>query len=197
MPSPYTGIPPAGWLEVTKKLVAAHPLKPEEIVEIALSSWRAIFDSKIGPKGFQIGKHIVPKPQIMGFFLHELIPLELATRYPGKWSPERTAGDKDVVCLFDPHFSIEIKTSSHGSQIFGNRSYAQLGKAKKSKTGYYLAINFEAFSTGKETAEIKVIRFGWLDAEDWIGQRAQTGQQARLSPAVERSKLLVLFRAVD
>lgn len=196
MPSPYDGLDPKQWIEKTKELVAGHPLKAEEIVEIVLSSWRAIFESKIGPKGFRIGVHISPKPQIMGFFLHELIPLEIATRYPGKWSRELTVADKDLVCVFDPRFSTEIKTSSHPSQIFGNRSYAQVGAtSKKSKAGYYLAINFENFK-GKKAPQIKTIRFGWLDESDWIGQRAQTGQQAHLKPEAERTKLLTLFRAV-
>ncbi len=193
MPSPYVGLDPSKWSSRTKKLVQAHPLKAEEIVEVVLSAWLAIFESRIGPKGFQIGPDITPKPQIMGFFLHELIPLEFATRHPGEWSAERTAGDKDIVCLFNPEFSIELKTSSHPSQIFGNRSYAQTGlSTKKSKAGYYLAVNFESFKKGK-APEIRRIRFGWLDASDWIGQRAQTGQQARLNPAAERSKLVMLF----
>lgn len=194
MTSPYDGLTPSAWAAKTKKLVTSHPLSADEIVEVVLASWRAIFDSKIGPKGFQIGRDITPKPQIMGFFLHELVPLEFASRHPGQWSPERTAGDKDIVCLFDARYSIELKTSSHASQIFGNRSYAQKGdSSKKSKSGYYLAVNFESFKKGNKAPAVRKIRFGWLDESDWIGQRAQTGQQARLDPTVERSKLATLF----
>ncbi len=40
--------------------------------------------------------------------------------------------------------------------------------------------------------KINLVRFGWLDEEDWIGQTASTGQQARLSSDVERYKLLQL-----
>src|SRR6266568_8533943 len=107
MASPYHGLDRSAWAEKTKALVAAHPLKPEEIVDVVLGAWSAIFKSKIGPKGFRVGRDITPKPQIMGFFLHELIPLELAYRYPGRWSPERSGGDKDIVCLFDAGYSIE------------------------------------------------------------------------------------------
>jgi hypothetical protein len=175
-------------------LIAAHPLASEEIVDVVLTSWKAIFESRLGPKGFRIGHEITPKPQIMGFLLHELIPLEFATRYPATWAAERTAQDKDLVCLKDPAFSVELKTSSHPSQIFGNRSYAQGGDAqKKSKSGYYLAVNFESFKKAQKIPEVKLVRFGWIDAADWIGQRSQTGQQARLSPIVERAKLVTLF----
>ena len=193
MASPYDGLASSAWPDKTKELIEAHPLEPEEIVEVILGAWRAIFESKIGPKGFHIGREITPKPQIMGFFLHELIPLEFANRYPDQWSPERPAGDKDIVCLFEAGYSIELKTSSHASQIFGNRSFAQKATStKKSKAGYYLAVNFERFKEGK-APEIRRIRFGWLDESDWIGQRAQTGQQARLDPTVERGKLVTLF----
>ncbi|MGK7921714.1 MAG: ScaI family restriction endonuclease [Trichodesmium sp.] len=37
-----------------------------------------------------------------------------------------------------------------------------------------------------------LVRFGWLDQDDWQGQVAATGQQARLSSDVERYKLLEL-----
>lgn len=148
----------------------------------------------MGTKGFRIGVDIFPKPQIMGFFLHELIPLELAARYPMEWRIEKTAADKDIVNIPDDSFSIEIKTSSNPSHIFGNRSYAQGGSlTKKAKDGYYLAINFEKFTGQKKQPEIRRIRFGWLDSTDWIGQKAATGQQSRLPTAVENYKLLQLF----
>ena len=89
MPSPYRGLKPNRWLEITKKLLDNHPLAQDEIVDVVLSVWKSIFDSKMGTKGFRIGKDIFPKPQIMGFFLHELIPLELAARYPNKWRGEK------------------------------------------------------------------------------------------------------------
>ena len=89
-------------------------------------------------------------------------------------------------------FSIEIKTSSHPKQIFGNRSFAQVSETKKKdKAGYYLAINFQSFQSANPA--IARIRFGWLDASDWQGQRSQTGQQARLKPATEKAKLVTLY----
>ena len=190
--SPYKGLPKSLWLKKTRELVHEHPLKITEIREVVLSAWNDIFDSKLGPKNFQIGKHIFPKPQIMGFFLHELIPLELASRYPKEWRGEKTAADKDIVYIPDSRFSIEIKTSSHPSQIFGNRSYAQEGSSagKKSKSGYYLTVNFGKFGTFGAMPTILRIRFGWIDHSDWIGQAAQSGQQAHLSVDADKFKLL-------
>jgi hypothetical protein len=100
--SPYSGVPEKKWVEKTKKLIAAHPLDPRELVEVALQAWDAIFQSKIGPHRFRIGTHLFPKPQIMGFLLHELIALEFAARYPTKWRGEEEAGDKDLVCITNP-----------------------------------------------------------------------------------------------
>lgn len=191
--SPYSGVSHERWIEKTKELVAAHPLGTKEIVEVVLEAWEGIFESTIGKKGFKIGTEIQPKPQMIGFFLHELISLEFETRYPGIWQAERAASDKDLVHLPDEVFSVEIKTSSNPSRIFGNRSYAQRARSsKKSKSGYYLAVNFQKFSPKTNTPRILRVRFGWLDDTDWIGQKAATGQQARLAPAVEQGKLLLL-----
>lgn len=179
------------WLDITTRLVDAHPIKKEELREIVLKSWEDILRSEIGSKPYKIGRDILPKPQIMGFFLHELIQLEIANRYPNEWRKEVDSRDKDVVYIPDENFSIEIKTSSNPNSIFGNRSYAQESEnGRKSKSGYYLAVNFSKFLPGVEIPSINKIRFGWLDHEDWMGQRAATGQQARLSRDVENFKLL-------
>jgi len=192
--SPYAGLNSSQWLAKTKQLVDSHPLSTDEIVQVTMDSWNAIFASRIGSKGFTIGTHIFPKPQIMGFLLHELIPLEFQARYPGIWRGEQTASDKDLVHVPNGQYSIEIKTSSHPSQIFGNRSYAQVGNSsKKSKSGYYLAINFGKFKASAKLPAILRIRFGWLDDIDWIGQTAATGQQARLPTDVDQGKLLLLY----
>lgn len=193
---PYTGVSPAKWIDVTRRLIKEHPLKTDEVVEVVLTAWQSIFDSKLGTKGFKIGVDIFPKPQIMGFLLHELIPLELAARYPKFWRPELTGGDKDIVYIPDDSFSIELKTSSDAKHIFGNRSYAQQGsEGKKAKSGYYLTVNFGKFVKGEKQPRIGLIRFGWIDAGDWIGQKAATGQQSRLPREVDSGKLITLYPA--
>ena len=192
MTSPYENQPISNWLNI-KKIIRRHPLSTKEIVQITLDAWKSIFDSKVG-NIFLIGKDIFPKPQIMGFFLHELIPLTLAKRYPDKWRKEETAAEKDLIYIPDDTFSVEIKTSSSAKNIYGNRSYAQeANSVKKSKSGYYLAINFQNFSAKISKPQITRVRFGWLDHADWIGQTAATGQQARLSPDVEQKKLIILY----
>jgi hypothetical protein len=197
MTSPYLNHKSNQWLKVTRRLVNKHPLKPEEIVDVVLSSWTSIFATKMGAKRFKIGKDIFPKPQIMGFFLHELIPLELSARYSTEWRGEQDASDKDIVYIPNDYYSIEVKTSSNPSHIYGNRSYAQAStKGKKAKSGYYLAVNFEQFSTTNTHPNILLVRFGWLDSNDWIGQAAATGQQSRLPTDVENNKLLELYRRV-
>ena len=193
MNSPYEGLPPENWEDVTRKLVAQHPLEMTELYEIVSKVWDDIFSSGIGSKPFRIGVDLFPRPQIMGYFLHELIPLELEFRYPEIWRREITSDEKDVVFVLNPTFSVEIKTSSSTRSIYGNRSYAQVGDtSKKSKSGYYLAINFEKFTSNMKQPKITLVRFGWLDHEDWVGQTAATGQQSRLSRDVELKKLLTI-----
>ncbi len=194
--SPYKNIPPDKWDDITKKLVKKHPLSANEIKNTVLLAWDEIFFSRIGQKPYYIGKDIKPKPQIMGFFLHELIALAFEKKYPGKWKKEQSVKDKDIIFIPNNIFSIEIKTSSNPTRIFGNRSYAQKNQAaKKEKTGFYLAVNFEQFQKNKIQPRILKIRFGWLDHEDWIGQKSPTGQQSRLSREIEDKKLIGLYTA--
>jgi hypothetical protein len=130
----------------------------------------------------------------MGTFLHELIPLEFSDRYPGVWRREDLVDEKDLVYVPNHLQSVEIKTSSHETQVFGNRSYAQkASSSKKSKSGYYLTVNFGKFDGSKLRPKIHRICFGWLDDSDWVGQKSQTGQQARLLAETYGSKLLIIY----
>ena len=196
--SPYHDLPVDAWSAKTKEPIEKHPLDVAEIVEIVLRAWKDIFVSSLGTRQYQIGKDIFPTPQVLGFLLQEFITLELKEKYPDEWRGEVSSLDKDLVYIPDNSYSIEIKSSSQRG-IYGNRSYAQKGdatKVKKSKSGYYLAINFEAFKVSKEP-KIKRIRFGWIDAEDWRGQVSATGQQSNLSKAVEMYKLVTLYPALE
>ena len=190
MESPYNGKPREEWQGITVNLVCNHPLLPE-LADVVLESWNAIFKSKIGD--FYIGKDIFPEPQIMGFFLHDLIALYLSERHQGEYRLGSPHVEKDVHCIHDPDLSFEIKTSSNPTQIFGNRSYAQpaSGNEAKSKDGFMLAVNFEKFTPENTRPQIKLIRFGYLEHSDWIAQSAATGQQARLSPETYRNKFVV------
>jgi len=199
MTSPYAGLATEDWAEKTRELIKIHPLSPKEIYEVVIQVWQKIFESNFTSKNYKIGVDLFPRPQIMGYFLHELIPLELARRYPGIWRREETATEKDLVYLKDNYFSIEIKASSSNRNTYGNRSSTQLsttGIEKKNKSGYYLVVNFKNFKNkvqGSQKPPINLVRFGWLDREDWKGQTAGTGQKATLSPDVETYKLLDLL----
>lgn len=197
VPFPYKGIDPENWADVTAALVKAHPIPIESLVEATLQSWESIFTSSIG--GLNIGEDIFPTPQIMGQFLHELIPFRLATMFPGEWRREQEADEKDLVGILQPAFSMEIKTSSSPRSIFGNRSYAQpdQGTGKKGKSGYYLAVNFQKFMNEGVLPKVVLIRMGWLDHTDWVPQGAPTGQQASLTRASRDSKLLELYPKRD
>ncbi|MEB3885858.1 ScaI family restriction endonuclease [Lyngbya sp. CCY1209] len=199
MESPYEGIPVSDWESKTRELIGQHPLDPDEIYEVIVQVWREIFESNLTSRGYRIGVDLFPRPQIMGFFLHELIPLEFSNRYPGIWRREENDFEKDLVYLPNNYFSIEIKTSSSKRSTYGNRSYAQKrtagAKQKKDKSGYYLVINFQKFDKERsetQIPDINLIRFGWIDFLDWQGQASATGQQARLNPNVEKYKLLKL-----
>lgn len=195
MESPYENINSSEWQKITEKLLNNFPLSKDYLVSLVLKSWDAILRTKIADK-WSIAHDVQPKPQIMGFFLHEIIGQYIQADYPKSWRKEQTAADKDVVCITNPDFSLEIKTSSDKNKIFGNRSYAQEVKqgGKKSKSGYYLAINFEKFEKTEKLPQIRLIRFGWLDHTDWIGQSAASGQQARLPKEVENGKLVVIYK---
>ena len=192
--SPYVGKNKEQWPDITQELLDNHPLREHEIKRFVLAAWDDIFESSIGRHKLKIGEHIFPKPQIIGALLHELIPAEVSAAYPDIWRREESADDKDVVHRQNDKYSIELKTSSHPRHIFGNRSYAQKPtEGKKTKDGYYLAVNFEKLSKQNTRPDILLIRFGWLDHSDWIGQRAATGQQARLAPETYNLKFKTLF----
>ena len=191
--SPYEGKKVADWNNITNGLLNTFPVSRDEIVKVSLDSWNDIFESKIGKNEYKIGVELFPNPQILGFFLHELIPLNLAKKYTFDWKKGTETNEKDLVYIKDDRYSCEIKTSSHPTKIFGNRSYAQKSEnSKKDKSGYYLAINFDKVSENSN-ARIKRIRFGWIDSEDWRGQAAQTGQQAHLTAEAERNKLILIY----
>jgi hypothetical protein len=194
--SPYYGKDPKDWADITRDLLTRHPLQGPDLVRATLASWDSIFHSRLG-SGFHIGKEIKPTPQIMGFLLHALVPLELAKTHSG-WRAELTSRDKDLVYIPDEAMSIEIKTSSHAKRIFGNRSFGveSAARGKKAKDGYYLAVNFEKWpEQGDALPRILAIRFGWLDHTDWMAQVSQTGQQSNLPADVDNNQLLILHQA--
>lgn len=195
--SPYENLSEEQWKEKTEELVNSHPLDKNDIIDVVLRSWDGILKTKIAGE-LQLGKDIIPSPQILGNYLHELIPVFLEKKYPGEWSRDFGKKDKDLVYKPAPEYSVEIKTSSNNYNIYGNASYGQEDSADsnfKSKDGYYLAVNFEKFKREDPDfiPRIKKIRFGWLDHSDWHSQSASSGQQSHISPTVRDNKLLLLY----
>lgn len=197
MVSPYEGHPESQWLSITKDLVDKYPLTYDEIVEAVLEAWDGILMSKIAG-ALQIGVDIFPAPQIMGNYLHELIPIMLERKFPGIWSRDIKKDDKDLVYIPDNYFSTEIKTSSNANNIFGNASYGQEDSSNissKSKDGYYIGINFQKFdqSLQGKLPQVRKIRIGWLDHTDWHSQNASSGQAATISTTVRDNKLILIY----
>ncbi|MCH1978688.1 ScaI family restriction endonuclease [Lawsonibacter sp. OA9] len=195
MESPYEGYSVSDWDKITEDLIAEHPLSEEEIVDAVLDAWERIKITKIGGE-LQIGVDIFPSPQIMGNYLHELIPVILAHKYPGIWRKECSKDEKDIVYIPNDCYSVEIKTSSNATNIFGNRSYGQENSENnsgKKKYGYYITVNFEKYTESNHNPRIKKIRFGWIDHSDWHAQAAATGQQASLALDARDHKLKLLY----
>lgn len=195
--SPYENLPEIQWKETTKRLINDHPLSQDVLISTVLEAWDGILRTKIANE-LQIGIDIFPTPQILGNYLHELIPVFLEKKYPGQWTRDIEKKDKDLVCVTNPYYSVEIKTSSNANNIYGNASYGQEDSANassKTKDGYYLAINFKKFIPSEKNfiPRIKKIRFGWLDHSDWHSQNASSGQAATISPIVRDNKLLLLY----
>ena len=125
---------------------------------------------------------------VIGYFFEVLLARELELLCPDEWRGGASKDEKDLVYVPDPSLSIEVKTSGQlGYRIYGNRSYGQTAAndtlVKKEKSGYYLTVIF----VGRA---LTLIRFGWIDADDWKPQAAPTGQMAGLSDAVYTSKLI-------
>lgn len=186
--NPYENIPVKQWPKVTYDLVEQHPLR-NDIVDFCLKSWQSILHGKINT---YLNMHISEmsiSPQATGALLHDVIPEYIAKKVPN--FRKGIGSEKDVICEEDDFFSFEIKTSSQKS-IYGNRSYTK-SDSGKSKSGYYLTINFEKINAN--SPRILLIQMGWLDQSDWIGQKSETGQQARLTKDAKEKKLVILYEA--
>lgn len=192
MESPYKGSKVEDWESITREILKSHPINTDEFVQIVLSSWEKIFNTKIGGE-LQIGVDVFPPPQILGNFLHLLIAATLEKTHPTIWRRELDKNDKDVVCQTSNDYSFEIKTSSQ-NRIFGNRSYGQAENASgKSKSGFYAAILFEKCTPKHPRPAIKRIKFGWIDHTDWKAQAAATGQNSTLDTNAWNLKLKDLY----
>lgn len=190
MPSPYAGYPITDWPEITTALVAEHPLNLDIIRDVALTTWEVLWQTRIGEGETIIRLDEIDVPAtVVGYFFEKLFARELQRRFPQEWHGSRRKDEKDLVYIPNQRFSIEMKSSGQlGIKIFGNRSYnqqtqeeSQVSKAEKS--GYYITINFHGHT-------LNLIRFGWIDIDDWKPQKSATGQAATLAEEVYKYKLV-------
>jgi hypothetical protein len=200
LPSPYADKPVDQWAAITKALLTKHPLKPlktDELVKTVLKAWDLICKDTVIGGSIRVGVDLFPKPHILGELLHEVIPYLLKQAHPKEWRPDLAKDEKDMVYIPKPEvFSVEIKTSSSASGIFGNRSVSQKPtkrKATKDKSGYFLAVNYTPMHKSNTVGPVNLIRMGWFDHRDWAGQVAPSGQAASLSKDVRTYKLMTLY----
>src|SRR5260370_34076301 len=143
LPSPYAGKPEREWNRITRRLLAAHPLDLETILEVAQPAWQSVWTTVLGSGGVATRLVDLDVPaSIVGYFFEILFTKEMERRYPGKWRPGQRADEKDLVYVPDPARSVELKASGQpGYKVFGNRSYGQSAqegeRTKKNKSGYY------------------------------------------------------------
>jgi hypothetical protein len=192
LPSPYDGLPSSAWLEVTNRLVSEHPLELIVIRDCCLEAWELLWQTTIGKDQVSIPLQETNPPAIVvSYFFERLLSRVLGSRYPGQWRSGASKSEKDIVYENDHIYSLEVKCSGQlDTKIYGNRSTGQQAKSvrkadKPEKSGYYVTVNF--FET-----TIMLIRFGWIDQEDWSAQQAQTGQAAGLPDSVYKGKLIEL-----
>ncbi len=190
MLSPYAGLDIAHWKSKTLELIEQHPLSLEEIKDVALNTWQILWQTRIGAgeSAMRLDEIDVPA-MVIGYFFEKLYARELEIRYPNQWRGGRAREEKDLVCLTNSLFSTEIKSSGQlGTKIYGNRSYRQKTKddslvSKVEKSGYYITVNFYGTT-------LTLLRFGWIDYEDWKPQKAETGQSAILKNEGYEYKLI-------
>ena len=184
--SPYKDKPQKVWLSITKKLVEDYPLTTDEILEISLLVWDKIWTTKVG-NTIKLSE-VELTATVIGYFFQKLFAHELAHRYPNKWRGEQNKEDKDIVYIDNEKFSTEMKSSGQiGYKIFGNRSYNQdlqnNKKSNKDKSGYYITINFVG-------QILTLVRLGWIDEDDWVGQTTESGQASTLKKEAYQYKLI-------
>ena len=155
------------------------PIKEVILKDIVNDSFDELFTSSVGV--LRIGKDIFIPPQAIGVILEKLISNKIIELFP-EWKEGVQKNEKDVVNTQNDFYSFEIKTSSSKSGVFGNRSYGHVSKNKvKNRAGFYLIINYKIPKPNDTSHHIHMIRFGWIEDEDWIAQKSQSGQSASLS----------------
>ncbi len=185
MKSPYAGKDKLEWKSITEVLVENHPLNKQDIHDIAVKSWSLLWETKIG-KIISV-REAGLSAQVIGNFFQKIFTHQLENKFKDDWRGDSYKKDKDLVYIKDINFSVEMKSSGQpGYELYGNRC-TSLDVNKKSsgkdKSGYYITVNFIG-------DKLTLLRFGWIDNDDWQPQKSPTGHAATLDKDVYKYKLI-------
>lgn len=196
MLDPFDNLSVSEWSSKRDELIDDYPLDLNEIHDIVLRSYDKLLNTHIGDPSddILIFEDVDVGAQTTGAFLETIIANEFQKR-DSVWRQGSDA-EKDLIHTENPEYSTEIKMSGQiNDEVFGNRSFAQDSGAdgKKSKSGYYITLNVHISEDMLPPShQLFLIRFGWIDFDDWTGQAAATGQAATLSSEVYEHKLRVI-----
>lgn len=196
MTDPFDGLGTDEWSSKRDELIDDYPLELKEIREVVLRSYDKLLQTRVGDPAddIRIFEDVDVGAQTTGAFLETIIANELEEMYP-VWR-QGSEAEKDLVHTENPQYSTEIKMSGQiNDEVFGNRSFAQESDSdgKKSKSGYYLTLNVHISEDIRPPShQLFLIRFGWIDFDDWTGQAAATGQAASLTSDIYQYKLKVI-----
>jgi hypothetical protein len=168
-------------------MLAPHALPHDTLLRIVEHTWTTLWTTRVGSIPLR-SLHV--DSQVIGKFFQELMIRELhahdaAWRHP---DAPRARTDPDFVHTLDPYHNFELKMSGQpGTRVYGNRcsSNGIASPTGKCRDGWLLTINY----TG---TTINLVRFGAVNAYDWIGQTSVTGNASRLHPEAYVSKLQVV-----
>jgi hypothetical protein len=163
----------------------AHILPRPVLLRAVEKSWSTLWGAKIGTLPLTAMRL---DAQVVGKFFQELMALELYAEDP-RWRSAQTPAEKDFVFEGDDSQSFELKMCGQvgGRQVFGNRCSAP-GYASadgKTRDGWLLTINYSGTT-------LNVIRFGWILGDDWVGQRAASGNASKLRREAYERKLQIV-----
>ena len=160
------------------------------VVRAVEKSWSTLWTARIGPLPLA-RMHL--DAQATGKIFQELLAYALHDE-DARWrhpDAPRHARDPDFV-FENPAYNFELKTCGQagGRAVFGNRcsSAGIASDTGKSRSTWLLTINYSLV----EGPRLNIVRFGFVDSTDWIGQRAATGNSSRLNPEAYASKLRIL-----
>lgn len=179
------------YIRVTEELIDKHPLK-DELIKLCFEAWNIVNNIEIDILDEKLKlRDINSEGSLYGGLIDKVLSKLIVKIYSDNWRMNSNKSDKDVVNINNDELSIEIKSGGQKiCKIFGNASYNNKERnkelIKKSIEGYYVTLNY-----WNDT--LYLIRFGWLDEEDWKPQEKKSGQQSKIRPTAYQLKLDILY----